>query len=62
MAISFKPRTIKISSQFVKNLWSKPTINPKLTLSGKWMEEAGFLAGEKVNIEVSQNTLIITKI
>lgn len=62
MNISFKSRTLKISSQFVKNLWSKPTINPKLTLSGKWMEEAGFLAGEKVNIEVSQNTLIITKI
>jgi hypothetical protein len=58
----FKSRTLTVSSIFVKNLWSKPTINPKLTLSGKWMQEAGFLTGEKVKIEVSQNTLIITKI
>lgn len=61
MDIFFKSRTLKISSQFVKNLWSKPTIKPKLILSGKWMQEAGFEIGEEVKIEVSKNLLIIHK-
>jgi len=61
MDIFFKSRSLKISSQFVKNLWSKPTVKPKLTLSGKWMQEAGFEIGEEVNISVSKNLLIISK-
>lgn len=62
MDIFFKPRKLKISSQFVKNLWKKHTIKPKLTISGKWMQEAGFEVGQEVNISVSQNLLIITKL
>jgi hypothetical protein len=61
MDIFFKSRTLKISSQFVRNLWSKPTIKPKLTLSGKWMQKAGFEVGEEVTISVSKNLLIISK-
>lgn len=61
MDIFFKSRNLKISSQFVKNLWKKPTIKPKLTLSGDWMQKAGFEIGEKVTVSVSKNILIITK-
>ncbi len=61
MDIFFKSRSLKISSQFVKNLWRKPTVKPKLTLSGKWMQDAGFEIGEEVNISVSKNLLIISK-
>lgn len=61
MDIFFKTRSLKISSQFVKNLWSKPTIKPKLTISGKWMQEAGFEIGQEVTISVSKNLLVITK-
>lgn len=62
MDIFFKSRILTVSSQFVKNLWSKPTIKPKIVLSGKWMQEAGFKTGEKINISVSKNLLIITKL
>ncbi|MFA9191144.1 SymE family type I addiction module toxin [Flavobacterium sp. FZUC8N2.13] len=61
MDIFFKSRTLKISSQFVKNLWKKPTVKPKIILSGKWMQEAGFEIGENVTISVSKNLLIISK-
>jgi toxic protein SymE len=46
----------------VKNLWKKPTIKPKLTISGEWMKKAGFEVGEKVTVSVSKNLLIITKL
>jgi toxic protein SymE len=61
MDIFFNPRTLKISSLFVRNLWSN-TRKPKLTLSGDWMKKAGFEIGQEVTISVSKNILIITKI
>lgn len=33
---------------------------PELKLSGVWLEAAGFRAGEKVNIAITENQLIIT--
>jgi hypothetical protein len=35
-------------------------IRPKVTLSGKWMEEAGFLPSTLINIEVQFGKLVIT--
>jgi hypothetical protein len=57
----FNIRKLTVSSQYVKNLWKKPTIKPKLTISGEWMKKAGFEVGEKVTVSVSQNMLIITR-
>ena len=37
-------------------------IVPELKVSGVWLEEAGFRAGEKVNITISDQQLIITTI
>lgn len=54
-------RTLKISSLFVRNLWSN-TKKPKLTISGDWMKKAGFEIGESVQVEVFENRLIITAI
>jgi hypothetical protein len=54
-------RFLTISAQFTKNSWTK-SINPKLTLSGKWMENAGFKIGEKVLIVIENDILIIRKI
>lgn len=62
MSTFFNPRKLKISSQYVKALWKKPTHKPKLILSGDWMQKAGFEIGESVTISVTQNQLIITKI
>lgn len=62
MSTFFSIRKLKISSQYKKLLWKKPTHKPKLTLSGDWMKKAGFEVGEKVTVSVSQNMLIITRI
>jgi hypothetical protein len=53
-------RTLKISSLFVRNIWSNNK-KPKLTISGDWMTKAGFKIGESVKVEVFENLLIITK-
>lgn len=57
----FSIRTLTISSNFIKNIWKKPTVTPKLTLSGLWLQKAGFEVGEKVTISVKKEQLIITK-
>ena len=62
MSTFFSTRKLKISSQYAKALWKKPTHKPKLILSGDWMQKAGFEIGKNVTITVTQNQLIITKI
>lgn len=61
MDIFFKSRKLKISSKYVRNLWNK-SHKPKLTLSGNWMQKAGFEIGQNVTVKVSKNQLIITNI
>jgi toxic protein SymE len=62
MSTFFNIRKLKISSQYAKALWKKPTHKPKLILSGDWLQRAGFEIGESVTISVNKNQLIITKI
>lgn len=57
----FSSRILTISAQFVAPKWKKKHFKPKLTISGNWMQNAGFEIGEKVKIEVFENKLIITK-
>jgi hypothetical protein len=38
---------------------SRPTSAPYLRLAGKWLEKAGFTAGAKVRVDVSQGRLVI---
>jgi cell division inhibitor SulA len=58
MNTSTKMRKLKISSKFHKAQW-KTSLKPHLTLSGDWLQKAGFEIGENVTISVSQNLLII---
>lgn len=51
-------RQLKIQPLYKKNQFSK-TVKPKLTLSGDWLQKAGFNIGESVNIEIQKNKLII---
>jgi hypothetical protein len=55
-------RVIKLQANYVpKNDYRKTfAIRPKLTLSGKWMEEAGFLPSTLINVEVQFGKLVIT--
>lgn len=62
MSTFFKIRELTVSYQYVKNLWKKTTIKPKITICGKWMNKAGFEVGDKVTISVSKNLLIIQKL
>lgn len=50
-----------ISSQFIRFKFKNPILKPKLIISGNWMKEAGFEIGDKVNITVNENQLIINK-
>jgi len=38
------------------------SVVPKLTLTGKWLEAAGFKPSKMVHVECRQNQLIITTI
>ena len=55
-------RVIKLQPNYVasNNRSTGFTIRPKLTLSGKWLEEAGFLPSTLINVEVQNGRLIIT--
>lgn len=55
-------RTIKVGENYTpsNNPATGFTIRPKLTLSGKWMEKAGFLPSTLINVEVEFGKLVIT--
>lgn len=55
-------RTIKVTENYTpsSNRSTGFTIRPKLTLSGKWMEKAGFLPSTLINVEVQFGKLVIT--
>jgi hypothetical protein len=56
-------RILKLQPNYVPRSSNRSTgftIRPKLTLSGKWLEEAGFLPSTLINVEVENGRLIIT--
>jgi hypothetical protein len=55
-------RVIKLQANYVpRNDFRKTfVIRPKLTLSGKWLEEAGFSPSTLINVEVQNGKLVIT--
>jgi len=55
-------RKLTVSSSYRKRIWQKPIFSPKITISGKWLNELGFQIGDKINIETINNQLIITKL
>ena len=34
---------------------------PRIMLQGKWLQNLGFEVGQKINIKISENTLVIEK-
>lgn len=45
----------------MRTIFKKPIHKPKITISGNWLEKAGFQIGENITISVSDNLLIIQK-
>ncbi len=37
-------------------------VNPQIILQGNWLEQAGFNFGDAVQVDVSSNQLIISKV
>jgi len=56
-------RIIKLQPNYVPRKSNRNTgfdIRPKVTLSGKWLEQAGFMPSTLINVEVQYGKLIIT--
>jgi hypothetical protein len=56
-------KTIKLGENYVPQSSNRSTgfiKRPKLTITGKWLEQAGFLPSEFINIEVEFGKLVIT--
>lgn len=53
---------VKLQSKYRANAsaWQGMKEVPWLTLSGVWLEQAGFKAGQQVEIKIENNQLIIT--
>jgi len=61
---AFPERSVKVQQslryQTLLHLNKPPKLYPWIKLSGRWIEQAGFLAGQQVRITVEQGKLIIT--
>ena len=58
-----KNRRIKVSRHYKyaqKNPFFPSGISPKLVLKGDWLQQAGFRAGEAVQIEIFDKMLVVT--
>jgi len=55
-------KVIKLQPHYVRKSGPRKdyVIRPKLTLSGKWLQEAGFLPSTLINVEVQSGRLVIT--
>ncbi|MCC8199409.1 MAG: type I toxin-antitoxin system SymE family toxin [Tannerellaceae bacterium] len=57
---SFKPRRLTLlRCNKTRNLWELKSTVPTITLGGRWMYEAGFRSGQKVEITVEDQKLIL---
>jgi toxic protein SymE len=63
-ATVFPERSVKVQQSLryhdLSHLNKPPKLYPWIKLSGRWIEQAGFLAGQQVRITVEQGRLIIT--
>ncbi len=55
------PKQVTLQPKYRELAYSRKMV-PELKVSGVWLEAAGFRAGEKVSISVSEDKLIITTI
>lgn len=52
-------RKLTVYGKFRKRRWDNSVV-PEIKLSVKWLEKLGFKEGDRVNIEIEQNKLIVT--
>ena len=55
-------KIIKLQPMYREHKHNRTQIVPKLTMSGKWLAQAGFHPSKLIHVEVQNNRLIITSI
>jgi cell division inhibitor SulA len=53
-------RIIKLQPVYKESKWNPTKIVPKLTLSGNWLQNAGFLPHKIIYVTVEKGRLVIT--
>ena len=54
-------RTIKLQALYTQGKWdTMPRKYPKLTLTGKWLQEAGFYPYKTTSVAVEKGRIVIT--
>lgn len=61
MPVQKDQKQVKLQPKYRELAYSRKVV-PELKVSGVWLEAAGFRAGEKVNITIREQQLIITTI
>lgn len=54
-----KTRSLKIQTKYTPRDYNRYRKVPTVTLCGVWLEAAGFYISDEIEIEVSENQLII---
>ncbi len=51
-----------VSDRVSNNRTLKTSVSPKIILSGKWLEDAGFCIGELVTLKIEEGTILISTV
>lgn len=52
-------RKLKVLPRYFSRRW-KEVVFPEIRLTGKWLQDVGFICGKKVNVEHEKNKITIT--
>ncbi|AZA50101.1 type I addiction module toxin, SymE family [Chryseobacterium carnipullorum] len=57
----FRNRNLTVSHKCFKRSYSGHVFFPEIRIAGKWVQECGFEAGDKVLVTVCRNQIILKK-
>ena len=60
MATALKPRKLTIERSFRTGKWGTLAQTSRIMLKGKWLEAAGFTAGDRVHVHVAKGVLTLS--
>jgi hypothetical protein len=60
MTTVLKPRKLTIERSFRTGKWGAQAQTSRIMLKGKWLEAAGFTAGDRVHVHVTKGVLTLS--
>ena len=60
MATAQKSRKLTIERRYRAGKWGVLTATAAILLKGKWLEAAGFSAGDQVHVHVAEGQLVLS--